>query len=75
VVGIEAKVLAAKRGGLHEPILPFENEVNVHKDLKSEQVGDVKAMEEVVDLEPEGNNAAGRMAVVGMPFLLRAKRH
>jgi ATP-dependent Lon protease len=75
VVGIEAKVLAAKRGGLHELILPFENEVNVHKDLKSEQVGDVKAMEEVVDLELEGNNAAGRMAVVGMPFLLRAKRH
>jgi ATP-dependent Lon protease len=72
VVGIEAKVLAAKRGGLHELILPFENEVNVHKDLKSEQVGDV---EEVVDLELEGNSAAGRMAVVGMPFLLRAKRH
>ena len=42
-------------------ILPFENEVNVREDLKSEQIGEmkihyVKTMEEVVELalEPKG---------------------
>jgi ATP-dependent Lon protease len=55
VGGIKEKVLAAKRAGVVEVILPFENEVNVREDLKSEQIGDmkihyVKAMEEVVDL-------------------------
>ncbi|HEY1494215.1 MAG TPA: endopeptidase La [Candidatus Solibacter sp.] len=56
--GIKEKVLAAKRSGVREVILPFENEVNVLEDLKSEQIGDiklhyVKAMEEVVDLALE----------------------
>jgi ATP-dependent Lon protease len=55
VGGIKEKVLAAKRGGVREVILPFENEVNVREDLKSEQIADmqihyVKAMEEVVGL-------------------------
>jgi ATP-dependent Lon protease len=59
VGGIKEKVLAAKRSGVRELILPFENEVNVREDLKSEQIGDVKihyvkAMEEVVDLALEG---------------------
>ena len=58
VGGIKEKVLAAKRSGVREVILPFENEVNVREDLKSEQIGDmkihyVKAMEEVVDLALE----------------------
>jgi ATP-dependent Lon protease len=58
VGGIKEKVLAAKRSGVRELILPFENEVNVREDLKSEQIGDVKihyvkAMEEVVDLALE----------------------
>jgi ATP-dependent Lon protease len=59
--GIKEKVLAAKRSGVREVILPYENEVNVAEDLKSEQIGDiqlhyVKAMEEVVELalEPVG---------------------
>jgi ATP-dependent Lon protease len=59
--GIKEKVLAAKRSGVREVIIPFENEVNVREDLKSEQIGDmklhyVKSMEEVVDLalEPAG---------------------
>jgi ATP-dependent Lon protease len=59
--GIKEKVLAAKRSGVREVIIPFENEVNVKEDLKSEQIGDmklhyVKSMEEVVDLalEPAG---------------------
>jgi ATP-dependent Lon protease len=58
VGGIKEKVLAAKRGGVVEVILPYENEVNVREDLKSEQIGDmklhyVKAMEEVVELALE----------------------
>jgi ATP-dependent Lon protease len=56
--GIKEKVLAAKRSGVHEVIIPHENEVNVREDLKTEQIGDmklhyVKSMEEVVDLALE----------------------
>ena len=61
VGGIKEKVLAAKRGGVTEVILPFDNEVNVREDLKTEQIGDMKmhflkTMEEVVELalEPKG---------------------
>ncbi len=58
VGGIKEKVLAAKRGGVREVILPFENEVNVREDLKTEQIGDmqiryVKSMDEVVNLALE----------------------
>jgi len=58
VGGIKEKVLAAKRSGVREVILPFENEVDVREDLKSEQIGEmkthfVKSMEEVVDLALE----------------------
>ena len=35
-------MLAAKRSGVREVIMPFENEVNVKEDLKSEQIGDMK---------------------------------
>jgi ATP-dependent Lon protease len=59
VGGIKEKVLAAKRSGVHEVILPAENEVNVREDLKSEQIGDmeihyVKSMDQVagIGLEP-----------------------
>ena len=53
--GVKEKVLAAKRSGVREVILPFENEVNVREDLKTEQIGDIKLhyvreMEQVVDL-------------------------
>jgi ATP-dependent Lon protease len=56
--GVKEKVLAAKRSGVREVILPYENEVNVREDLKSEQIGDmkvhyVKVMEEVVELALE----------------------
>ena len=34
VGGIKEKVLAAKRSGVVEVILPLENEVNVREDLK-----------------------------------------
>jgi ATP-dependent Lon protease len=58
VGGIKEKVLAAKRGGVRELILPFENEVNVREDLKSEQIGEmkihyVKEMEQVAELALE----------------------
>ena len=42
VGGIKEKVLAAKRSGVKEIILPFENEVNVREDLKTEQIGEMK---------------------------------
>src|SRR5439155_8580010 len=49
---VKAKVPAAKRSGVREVILPFENEVNVREDLKREQIGEmelhfVKMMDEV----------------------------
>jgi ATP-dependent Lon protease len=58
VGGIKEKVLAAKRSGVREVILPFENEVNVKEDLKSEQIGEmklhfVKTVDEVMELALE----------------------
>jgi ATP-dependent Lon protease len=55
VGGIKEKVLAAKRGGVTEVILPSENEVNVREDLKAEQLGEmkidyVKTMDELIAL-------------------------
>jgi ATP-dependent Lon protease len=62
--GIKEKVLAAKRSGVREVILPFENEVNVKEDLKSEQIGDIKlhyvrTVEEVMELALEPKAGEG----------------
>ena len=53
--GIKEKVLAAKRSGVKEIIVPADNEVNVREDLKAEQIGDIKihyvtTMDELVPL-------------------------
>ncbi len=61
--GIKEKVLAAKRSGVTDIILPAENEVNVREDLKAEQIGDirmhyVKTMDELVPIAL-GDGAAG----------------
>ena len=55
VGGIKEKVLAARRGGVTEVILPADNEVNVREDLKAEQLGEmkihyVKTMDELVPI-------------------------
>ena len=69
VGGIKEKVLAAKRSGVVEVILPFENEVNVKEDLKTEQIADmrmhfVRSMEEVIEiaLEPQAGAPGAKRA-------------
>ena len=63
VGGIKEKVLAARRAGVVEVILPMENEVNVKEDLNAEQLGDLKVrfaktVDEVIEaaLEPAAKN-------------------
>jgi ATP-dependent Lon protease len=55
VGGIKEKVLAAKRAGVREIMLPADNEANVHEDLSKEMLEGltlhyVKTIREVVDL-------------------------
>jgi len=62
VGGIKEKVLAARRSGVHEVVMPAENEVNVREDLKTEHIADmkidyVKSMDEVVELALEKSPA------------------
>src|SRR5438876_3143920 len=53
--GVKEKVLAAKRAGVHDIILPAENRANVDEDLTPEQLENlsihyVKSIHEVLDL-------------------------
>jgi ATP-dependent Lon protease len=55
VGGIKEKVLAAKRAGVHDVILPADNQTNVEEDLTQEQlqglnVHYVKVIDEVLEL-------------------------
>ena len=53
--GVKEKVLAAKRAGVHDIILPAENKTNVEEDLTPEQLQDlnihyVKTIDEVLEI-------------------------
>ena len=54
VGGIKEKVLAARRAGIHELILPLQNEKNVKEDIQSEllqglQIHYVRTIEDVLN--------------------------
>ena len=54
VGGIKEKVLAARRAGIKQVLLPKDNEVDVKEDLSDEQIGDlkiryIKTLSEAVD--------------------------
>jgi len=75
VGGIKEKVLAAKRAGIAEVILPRENQINVEEDLKKEQLEGlrlhfVKTIDEVIDLAlttPEPTQTSARQTEPGPP--------
>jgi ATP-dependent Lon protease len=75
VGGIKEKVLAARRSGVRQVIMPFENEVNVKEDLKSEQIADMKidyvrTVDEVMALalQPCVDTPAEPLAQFGEPL-------
>ncbi len=68
VGGIKEKVLAARRSGVTEVILPHENESDVKDDLNQEQLGDLKvhyvrSVSEVIAIALEAKKPAKKKAV------------
>ena len=68
VGGIKEKVLAARRSGVTEVILPHENESDVKDDLNAEQLGDlkvhyVKSVSEVIAIALEAKKTAKKKVV------------
>ena len=77
VGGIKEKVLAAKRAGILELILPFQNTVNVEEDIKKEQLEGltlhyVKTVEEAISLALEPPKPHVPATASSMPYLVRA---
>jgi ATP-dependent Lon protease len=67
VGGIKEKVLGAKRAGIHEVILPAENEPNAIEDLSPEVLGDLKlhfvhAVDQVLEIALGKFDRAARQA-------------
>jgi len=74
VGGIKEKVLAAKRAGVREVILPADNEPNAHEDLPPELLGDlqlhfVKTIDEVLELALEKEPVVVRAGALREPVL------
>ncbi|MBI1955281.1 MAG: endopeptidase La [Acidobacteria bacterium] len=78
VGGIKEKVLAAKRAGISEVILPQQNAAHVEEDLKKEQLEGlalryVRTMEEVIELalEPGGTQPAENESSEAQPAVIQ----
>jgi len=64
--GVKEKVLAAKRAGVRDVILPAENKTNVEEDLTKEQLENlqihyVKTISEVLELALPSNRSEERI--------------
>ena len=78
VGGIKEKVLAAKRAGVHDVILPADNKTNVEEDLTPEQLQGlkthyVKTIDEVLEFALPGAFVEGRKMVDAAEKVLTAQ--